>query len=155
MATATPSKAPMDASTALQIAAQLKEASSQFPEPVRGTLNYAGDVSHDPGIDRFVCEQAGKVVRVFVRTEKPVDQPLTLRGNLGPLTWNTDFADDKRSANETHLRTFTFQVPKEQIDDELQFKVLKGSQWSVGENWARNMKSFGHLATIEVKDVAF
>ena len=150
----------MDMATALQITTQLHQAADQLIEPVRGAMKYAGQVAHDPMMDKTVCEQAGKVVRLLARMEKPVVHPITLRGNLGPLSWENDFMDDRRSANENYVRTFTFHIPPEQMEKTLEFKICQKVQqgkteWSAGPNLVQDLSVLGHHVNIKVENIAF
>jgi len=133
----------------------LEHVAPHFPEPLQGATQYAVMVARNPKIDDAFCQQVGKVVHIVAKMAHPIDHDITLRGNLGKLAWDKDLEADSTSANETHTRTFTFNIPTDQMNQELEFKVLQGSHWSVGENWKRDMKSFGLIARIEVTNVSF
>ena len=148
------SKSPQEALNLLY--GTLEHVVPHLPEPLQGATQYAVMIARNPKIDDIVCEQVGKVVHIVSKMAHPIgDQKITLRGNLGKLAWDKDLEADSTSTNETHTRTFTFSIPTAQMNQELEFKVRKGSDWSVGENWKRDMQSFGLIARIEVTNVAF
>jgi len=81
---------------------QLEKAAPGFSEPVQGASHYAGMVFHNSKIDSIVCQQAGKIVHIVAKMVHPIDEKITLRGNLGKLAWDKDWEADNTSMNETH-----------------------------------------------------
>jgi hypothetical protein len=140
----------------------LHELLPNLHEPVSGALNYALMISEHPELDEVFCQQAGKVVHIIARLTEKVGERVTLRGNQGPLAWDHDHgANPLQEFPDLYERTFTFHVPPEHADSELQFKFcvpenIQGKMlWSTGDNWQVDLRQHGHIVKIQVNGVAF
>jgi len=140
-------------------------------KPDSSLLAYVIQDSKNPNLDRIVCEQAGKVVHIIARFS--TKEPVTIRGNNGPLSWGTDIASDSNHAtlhtfkdaqtNEIktfYERTFTLPVAPNNINDTLEFKFCtydpsNNLTWSSGTNYSIDLRLYKHLSVIKVPAVTF
>ncbi len=131
-------------------------------EPGKGAISYATLISENPTFDQPFCQQAGKVVRIAATLSEKSDHPVTIRGSMGPLSWGTDRHADQQTTSNFYERTFTFHVPPEQMNGTIDFKfcvpptnVTDNMHWSSGHNFSIDLRKYGHIAMVDVKNVSF
>lgn len=143
-----------------------------LPEPYKSNFKYASMSTSDPQLTHKFREVAGVTVHMHVKLAKKVDEAVTIRGSIGPvdsrgnsggiLDWATDRPADTQSTSDFFSRTFTFHVPKEKMNETMEFKLCtlnpnKNTEllWSKGNNWSCDLSKYGNIAIIEVENVAF
>ena len=167
MATSTkPTPSPEEANKMIaELYSALGLLAPHLPEPIQGSSKYAVMTAKLPEIDAVFCRHLGKVVHIVAIMKNASEHPITLRGQVGagensPISWNQDYQADSIEMKVPNLRTFTFRVPQEQMDQTLEFKLCqtdpnKKMQWSEGKNWTIDLKTRGLIVLMDVKDVTF
>ena len=156
MATQVRVLAPLD--EAIQLLERLQKLFPVLPEPHKGVLSNACMVLNDPSLDTKFCNLIGKVVHIKATLSQNTDYEITLRGEKGPLDWNTDISHDK-SNSAPQEKTFLFHVPPDQMNETLLFKfVAIGNRvllWQRGDNCVVDLSRYGHIVYIEIPGVTF
>ncbi len=128
-------------------------------EPHRGAMANAVKTAHHPHTDARLCAVAGKVAVLTVNFKDKIDgDDVVLRGNVGPLRWDANYAADSHSVQNPHERTFTFHIPPSQNGDTMEFKLFntKANAWSNNTgNWPVNLGDFGHHVVLGPMTVGF
>jgi hypothetical protein len=141
----------------------IEELFPHLPEPHKGSISYVLQVAKDPAVDRAFCQRAGKVVHITAELAEKIALPVTIRGNPGPLDWNTDYnADPQGDRPNFFERSFTIPISPAHNDDILEFKLCipapdlsSKMRWSAGNNWTVDLSKYGHVVTIDLSKVAF
>ncbi len=139
---------------------ETKLSNPSVSEPFRGAFHFAARSALDQKLDANYCRVAGKVVHVVALVPKEVQDPITLRGSQTPLSWDKDLAaDESFSYNEPNAKTFTFHIPTDRMNDQIQFKLCRITPndvlWSSGDNWTINLQEKGHITKMDLGAVSF
>ncbi len=145
------------------IFSQVNELLPNLPEPYKSSIDYVINVANNPAVDEVFCQQAGKVVQIAAELAEQIEDSVALRGENGPLTWDDDYNADKELLTpDFYSRTFTFHVPKEQMNDVISFKLVAPGRtpeeqirWQTGKNCTVDLSKFGHIVNIKVSQVTF
>lgn len=149
--------------TGLYVALE-KVSNELLAEPLKGASLYAAMVAQDPKIDAKICSLVGKIVHVIASVPYGTQCPITIRGDKSPLDWYKDLpADEPLYGNAPDDRTFTFHIPTSQMNEQIQFKLcmvvhpydVRWSNNNNNSNWTVDLKSYGHIAKIEIGRVTF
>ena len=128
-------------------------------EPHRGAMIYAVNTAQKPKNDERICAVAGKVAVLTVNFKDKIEgDDVVLRGSVGPLKWDANYAADPHSVQNHFERTFTFPIPAAQNGDKLEFKLFntKANAWSNNPgNWMVNLGEFGHHVVLGPMTVGF
>lgn len=155
---ATQARALTPQNEAIQILARLQKLFPVLPEPHKGVLSNACMVLKDPSLDTKFCELVGKVVHIKAKLSQNTDHEIALRGEKGPLRWNTDISSDK-SNNTPQEKTFLFHVSPDQMNETLLFKFVaianQALLWQRGDNCILDLSRYGHIVYIEIPGVTF
>jgi hypothetical protein len=138
----------------LQLQDQLKTAFPSKTEPASTLFHYKHVVDSD------FCKQGGKLVRIAASFFEEAHQPVAIRGDKGPLRWDTDHsADPQGSAINPGQRTFTILIPAEQKDDTLSFKLVQraseGIMWQKGPNFTIDLSKHGNIVDMTFSEIIF
>lgn len=141
---------------------QLETLYPNLAEPHKSNFSYAQMIAHDPSLDPIFCQAAGKTVHIIIKFSEKMDHPVAIRGEKGPLNWNTNRAANPQMQANFYQREFTMQVPKEQMNDTLLFKCVvpgrtpqEAMRWQTGDNCKVELKQFGHIAVVEFSGIKF
>ncbi len=128
-------------------------------EPHKGATDFAILMLKDnPEIDPQLCEMLGKIVIVVAQLEEKAEHRVTIRGNIGNLHWDNDRLANSQGENINFFeRTFTIHIPKGEMDQELQFKLLSEvpggmPRWSSGKNFTYDMSKRGFISVINLPE---
>jgi hypothetical protein len=127
--------------------------------PHKGATDYAILVLKDnPGIDEQLCQMLGKTVIVVAQLAEKADHRVTIRGNIGNLHWEKDHLSNSQGENLNFFeRTFTIHIQPNEMDEELQFKLLSEvpggkPRWSSGSNFTYKMSERGFISVINLPE---
>ena len=146
--------------TAIHLALRLDEFQPNLPQSQISAFNYAVKTVSNSNFDGTLCRQAGKVVHIVAKFLQETQNQVGIRGDA-PLHWQSDQAEDPSSTPNFLERAFTFHVLPSQMNNTIEFKfcipdhVRNGVIWSSGANYSIDLKEYGHIAIIHVKDVSF
>ncbi len=144
---------------ATELFQELKALYPSLPEPQAGALSYAGMIAQNPALDNVFCEQAGKVLVITANLSEKCDHPVTLRGDKGSLSWETDHAAVAQTVEDFYQREFVVHVPPAQMNEMFSCKlVVPGTtaRWQQGDNCVVNLGDrHSHIVKVELNGVAF
>lgn len=142
---------------------RLNELVTLLPEPHKGVLDYAMRVVNNPSEDTKCCEIVGKLVKITAKLSQNVNREITLRGENGPLSWDTDLPAEKANPpSNPYEKTFLFQVLPSEMNTTLRFKFVvpprtpnETPKWQRGDNCVVDLTKYGHHANITISGVTF
>lgn len=147
----------------LQLLTRLQMLLPSLPEPHKGAVSYAFMVLNNPSSDTMICDKIGKVVQITARLSQKTDHEITLRGENGPLYWDSDISTDNATPlSNPNQKTFLLHIPPDQMNETLFFKFVaigktanEAIKWQRGENCVVDLSQHGHIAIIEIPGVTF
>lgn len=121
------------------------------PEFQKSALEYAFITAEEGEIDYQICQSLGKVILVFIRTER-FDGQFVLRGSGPGLSLETNFPSTSSAASLQ--KSFFIKIPPHRMEEMIQFKVVhilaSGSIDWQSQNTSLDLRTCGQKTIVKL-----